>query len=241
MKTRVTILMFFMVFAVGFVNLSGFAQDSEPGDGGTYGSPKRFEPAIRSFEAADEKQPPPENAIVVVGSSSIRGWHGSIKQDMSPMTVIPRGFGGSNMNDLLYYADRIVLPYRPQAVVVYEGDNDVAQGISPAKIADAFRVFVGKVHKVLPECRIYFLSIKPSISRWPLWSKMKAANDLIAAECARDKRLTFVDVASGMLDEEGKPRGDIFEEDNLHMNRRGYELWRGILRPVLIKAEKLEF
>ena len=127
--------------------------------------------------------------------------------------------------------------YKPRAVVVYEGDNDIAQGIAPEKIADTFRTFIKKVHKKFPKCRIYFLSIKPSISRWSLWPKMKAANSLIAAECTRDKRLTFVDVASGMLDEKGNPRKEIFKKDNLHMTRDGYLIWQNALRPILVKTE----
>lgn len=106
------------------------------------------------------------------------------------------------MNDALHYADRIVLPYKPRAVVLYEGDNDIAQNISPQKIADTFRqLLVEKIHKKLPECRIYFLSIKPSIRRWDMWPEMQETNRLIGSQCKEDKRLTYVDVASGMLDE----------------------------------------
>jgi len=207
------------------------------GGDGEYGDPGRFEKDIRRFEASDEKHPPPRGAIVCIGSSSMRGWHGTIEDDLAPLTVVPRGFGGSNMNDVLYYADRIVLPYEPRAVVLYEGDNDIAQGIAPGKIAETFRAFVRKVHGELPDCRIYFLSIKPSIRRWGLWPKMKEANALIAAECAKDERLTFVDVAAGMLDGDGVPREEIFKEDGLHMNREGYVIWRDILRPVLLASE----
>ena len=141
------------------------------------------------------------------------------------------------MNDALHYTNRIVLPYKPRAILVYEGDNDIANGIAPKKIADTFLTFTKKVHKELPKCRIYFLSIKPSIARWSMWPKMKEANSLIAAECTKDKRLTFVDVASGMVDDEGNPRKEIFKKDNLHMTRDGYVIWRNALRPILVKAE----
>ena len=167
----------------------------------------------------------------------MRGWHETIRNDLAPLTVIPRGFGGSNMNDALHFADRIVLPYEPRAVVVYEGDNDIAQGIAPEKVADTFRAFVAKVQDESPNCRIYFLSIKPSIRRWSMWPEMKKANSLIDAECAEDKRLTFVDVASGMLDDEGNPRKEIFEKDDLHMTRDGYVIWRNALRPLLLMLE----
>lgn len=228
-----------LVLALACMNLPCFAKDSESDNGREYRSPERFEKEVQRFEAADKKKPPPQGAIFCFGSSSIRGWHKTIQKDLAPLTIVPRGFGGSTMNDALYYSDRIVLPYKPRAIVVYEGDNDVGQGISPKKIADTFHKFVEKVHKHLPECRIYFLSIKPSISRWRLWPKMKEANSLIAIECSKDKRLTFVDVSSGMLNGEGKPQNKIFKKDKLHMNRYGYVIWLDKLKPILMESELL--
>jgi lysophospholipase L1-like esterase len=224
------------LFFASLMSILCLKQGSGSGDGKEYPDPKRFEKDIQRLEAED-KYPPHQGAIVFVGSSSIRGWHKTIKNDLAPLTVIPRGFGGSNMNDALHYADRIVLPYRPRAIVLYEGDNDTIQGISPKKIAATFQKFVDKIHGELPQCRIYFLSIKPSINRWHLWPKMKEANRLIATKCTQDQRLTFVDVASAMLDEEGTPEKAIFKQDNLHMTRDGYVIWRDVLRPVLTKAE----
>jgi lysophospholipase L1-like esterase len=203
-----------------------------------YPDPSRFEHAIKTFEESDRVNPPPQGAIVCIGSSSIRFWHNNIRSDLAPLTIVPRGFGGSMMNDALAFAGRIVMPYRPRAVVVYEGDNDIAGGILPQTIRDAFKAFVDKVHNGNPEIRIYFLSIKPSPSRWALWPRMKEANRLVAEVCARDARLTYVDVAAGMLDADGQVREDIFLEDKLHMNRKGYMIWRDILGPVLHKAER---
>ena len=108
-----------------------FAQDQEL-DGKPYRDPTRFEQQIQAFETTDQQAFPPQNAIVCTGSSSMRGWHDTIADDLAPLTVIPRGFGGSNMNDALHYADRIALAYKPRAIVVYEGDNDIAQGIALA-------------------------------------------------------------------------------------------------------------
>jgi len=222
---------------VALMSMICWAQEPGADNGKKYGyNPERYEKEIQSFEAADKKQPPPEGAIVCVGSSSMRGWHGTIREDLAPLTIIPRGFGGSNMNDALHYADRIVLAYKPRALVLYEGDNDVAQGISPETITDTFRKFVAKVHKELAECRIYVLAIKPSIRRWEMWPAMKQTNGLLAEACAKDKRLTYVDVASGMLAEDGMPRKEIFKQDNLHMTREGYLIWRDALRPVLMKS-----
>jgi lysophospholipase L1-like esterase len=206
-------------------------------DSPSYPDPKRFEGAIQAFQDGDKTDPPPQGAIVCTGSSSMRLWHGSIRQDLAPLVVIPRGFGGSMMNDLLHYADRVIVAHRPRAVVVYEGDNDIAAGIPPEKIRDTFRALAAKIHESLPETRVYFLSIKPSVKRWDKWPKMKEANALIAKECSRDGLLTYVDVSTPMLDAEGKVRSDLFKADNLHMNEKGYAVWRDVLRPLLIERE----
>jgi lysophospholipase L1-like esterase len=172
-----------------------------------------------------------------MGSSSIRGWHETIHDDLAPLTIIARGFGGSNMNDALYYADRIILPHKPRAVVIYEGDNDIAQGIPPRKIIESFTEVINKIHRQLPQCRIYFLSIKPSASRWNMWPKMVQTNKLIAEKCANDGRLIFVDVSTAMLNEDGEPRDEIFLSDELHVNSVGYEIWANILKPILLESE----
>ncbi len=226
-----------MASILGLVTSAGSAEPDTHNDGKPYPDPKRFEKDIQRFEEADKKNPPPEGAIVGVGSSSMKGWHATIHDDLAPLTIIPRGFGGSNMNEALYYIDRIVLAYKPRAILVYEGDNDVAQGVTPRKIAATFAAFVAKVHAQLPKTRIYFLAIKPSIRRWHMWPTMVEANRLVADRCAKDDRLFYVDVATGMLGEDGTPRKDIFQKDNLHMTRPGYEIWRDAARPVLLQQE----
>jgi len=202
-----------------------------------YPDPARFESAISQFEKQDHISAPPADVIVCVGSSSMRKWHDTIHQDLEPLTIIARGFGGSNMNDLLHFLNRVVLVYKPRAVVIYEGDNDTAAGIPPAEIARKFHEVVAKIRAALPDARIYFLAIKPSVKRWNLWPRMKQANERIAAQCARDPQLTFVDVATPMMATNGKVKPDIFAKDNLHMNRKGYEIWRDVLRPILLTTE----
>jgi lysophospholipase L1-like esterase len=223
-----------LVIIIITFNLQSYGQVAE------YPGPERFEEAIQKFEAEDRDNPPPTGAIVCTGSSSMRGWHENIKEDLAPLTLIPRGFGGSNMNDALHYAERIMIKYAPRAIVLYEGDNDIAQKIPPQNVVGTFRLFVNKIHSKLPDCRIYVLSVKPSISRWSMWPAMKETNRLLKEECLKKELLTFVDVASPMLNDEGEPVRDLFLEDNLHMNRKGYILWRDILRPVLIEKELSE-
>jgi len=226
-----TLLLVCSVIIVWSAVETGCAQENE------YRSPERFEKAIQAFEQQDRTRFPPANAIVCVGSSSMKKWHENIREDLAPLTIIPRGFGGSNMNDALVFADRVVLAYKPRAVVVYEGDNDIAQGISPEKVRDTFLAFVRKIHAQRPETRIYVLSSKPSIRRWSDWPKMQEANRLIVQECATDPKLTYVNVADKMLNSDGHVKTDIFEKDNLHMNRKGYLIWRDVLKPILIEKE----
>jgi lysophospholipase L1-like esterase len=161
----------------------------------------------------------------------------SIHEDLKPLTVIHRGFGGSTMKDALYYADRIVIPYRPRAVLLYEGDNDAAFGITPSKIYETFDEFIKKIHLALPETRIYVISIKPSISRRNIWNVMKKTNELLKARCDANPLLTFIDVATPMLDENGEVLPDIFIQDNLHLNEKGYGIWSEAIGSVLIRRE----
>ncbi len=120
----------------------------------------QFKNAIREFERTDDTTTPPLNSVVVIGSSSIRGWHNKIQKDLAPITIIPRGFGGSTMSDAQHSINRIIIPYRPRALVIYEGDNDLARGCSSKRFKTTFLNFIARVHRNLPECRIYFLSIK---------------------------------------------------------------------------------
>lgn len=202
-----------------------------------YRNPGRFENDIKKFEAADEKQMPPTGAVLCVGSSSIRMWHGKLAQDLAPLTVIPRGFGGSNTNDLLHFADRIVLKYKPRAILIYEGDNDVAQGVAPEVIVKTFEKLLDKIHTSLPDCRIYILAVKPSPLRWDNWWAMKRVNEALAEIAEDEKNVTFIDTATPMLGDDGKPRPELFVADNLHLNRAGYELWRDVVRPILVEQE----
>jgi lysophospholipase L1-like esterase len=147
--------------------------------------------------------------------------------------VLNRGFGGSTVPELLHYYPRVVLPYRPREIVVYEGDNDLAAGRTPQQVADDYRVFVQRVRETLPSARIVFISIKPSPSRWRLAPAMREANRLVQAIIATDSLQTFVDVFTPMLGADGRPRAALFVGDSLHMTPAGYVLWRERIAPLL--------
>ena len=192
----------------------------------------KWEKEIRAFEAADRTNPPPQNAILFVGSSSIVRWK-TLARDFPEFQVVNRGFGGSQMADSLAFVERIVLPYRPRQVVVYAGDNDLAAGKSPEQVFLDFQAFVKKIHTALPKTRIAYLAIKPSASRWRLVEEMKRANRLVAEFARQDERLAFIDTFTPILGDDGKPREDLFEADKLHLNAKGYAVWVPIVRPFL--------
>ena len=202
-----------------------------------YPDPERFRPAIDAFLAAEAEAPPPRGAIVAVGSSSMRGWHRRMAQDLAPLQLIPRGFGGSNMADVLHFVDDLVLRHEPRAVLLYEGDNDAALGASPERILADFDAVTKAIHQRLPEARVYVLAIKPSLARWQLWDVMQAANAALVERAEADPRIVFIDVATPMLDADGRPQADIFVADGLHMNDAGYDIWRDAVRPVLLAGE----
>jgi len=191
----------------------------------------RWESSIARFEALDAKHPPPKEAILFIGSSSIVGW--DLAKSFPGLPVINRGFGGSHLADSVRYAERIVLPYRPKIVVLYAGDNDLAAGKSPEQVWEDYKAFVNKVHAALPQTKIIYIGIKPSIARWKLIDNIRKANRLIAETAAADQRLAFVDIEKPMLAPDGKPRQELFKADGLHLNQTGYKLWSDLLRPHL--------
>ena len=200
--------------------------------------PTRFADAIDAFEAEDRAMRPPLGAIVATGSSSIRRWHSSIKEDLAPLTIVPRGFGGSTMADLLHYVDRIVIPYKPRAVVIYEGDNDTGSFfVPPQKIVSQFESIVAKIHTALPETRIYVLSVKPSTLRRDYWDKAQETNELMKGVVAKNDLLRYIDVATPFLDASGEVMTDIFIEDGLHLNEKGTRIWAATIKAALMKEE----
>jgi len=191
-----------------------------------------FAADIAAFEASDKTNPPPSGAILFIGSSSIRLWK-SLAQDFPAHKVINRGFGGSQIIDSVNYAERIVLPYQPRLIVLYAGGNDINGGKTPEQVFADYRSFVTKVHAALPRTKIAYISIAPNPARWVQVERVKAANQLIEAHTKTDPQLTFINVFPKMLGEDGQPKPDIYVADRLHMNEKGYALWKEIVAPYL--------
>jgi lysophospholipase L1-like esterase len=198
------------------------------------GRAEYWKSAIREFEEADRTAPPKPGVIVFTGSSSIRFWR-TLGQDMYPLAVVNRGFGGAQIAHVSQYAHRIILPYRPRAVVLYAGVDDLIWGKAPEEVLLEFQHFVGLIHAALPETWIYFISIKPTRLFSSHWTAMKRTNALIEEFVHTQAKVEFIDVSTALLDVQGKARPEFLSWDGLHPNRQGYELMTSRIKPVLVK------
>jgi lysophospholipase L1-like esterase len=200
--------------------------------------PARFEKDIRKFEDEDRAARIAPGAVVFYGSSSIVRWK-TLREDFPGVPTLNRGFGGSNIPEAIYYAKRVVVPRQPSAVVFYGGDNDLAQGQTPAEVRDTFAAFVKTLRDAgLRDTPILFVAVKPSIARWKLRDKITEANRLVREWSAAQPggKVVFVDIYPAMLGPDGQPRPELYVKDGLHMTPAGYALWTAAVRPALEAA-----
>lgn len=195
-----------------------------------------WEETIRTFEDWDRKNSFPADAVLFVGSSSIRLW--PTRESFGEFEVINRGFGGSQISDVNYFVGRIVLRYEPRVIVFYAGDNDIAGGKSAQQVFEDYKQFIKLVRKELPDTRIIFISIKPSRSRWSFWPVMVGANRMIREFSDKNPQLFYFDGATPLLDDKGEPKDELFLDDKLHLNSKAYEVWTKLLRPTIEKTLK---
>ena len=198
-----------------------------------------FYDEIQNFKKSDSIHFPPKNAILFVGSSSIRKWE-DVQDYFPDETVINRGFGGSELTDATRYANDIIIPYHPRQIVIYSGENDLAYSdtITAEIVLRRFEKLFNIIRGAMPHVPIIYISIKPSPSRKNLTSEMEKANKLISNFLHSKKNTVFIDVYHKMLDESGNPMPDIFLDDNLHMNAKGYHIWQKAIEPYLQKDKK---
>lgn len=195
-----------------------------------------FYKEISDFKKQDSIKFPPKNAILFVGSSSFTNWKDV--QDYFPrQTIINRGFGGSSLLNVIFYAKDIIYPYHPKQILIYCGENDLASSdtITAQTIFQRFKQLVTIIRKNDPSVSLAFVSIKPSPSRRHLWHKVKEANQLIKNYLATKKKTAFIDVYHPMCNKDGTVKSEIFLGDSLHMNASGYAIWKKTIEPYLKK------
>ncbi len=202
-----------------------------------YAQQPRFWNEIQAFKVKDSVTPPPKNAILLVGSSSFQKWKDV--QDYFPgYPIINHGFGGSTLLDVIRYANDVIIPYHPKQVLIYCGDNDLASSdtVTAQTVFQRFQQLFQIIRSGLPNTSIAFVSIKPSPSREQLMPKMIEANRLIKNYLKTQPKTAFIDVFHPMLTPQGKPKEELFVEDRLHMNAKGYAIWKRVIKPYLLKS-----
>ncbi len=194
----------------------------------------RWEKDIAAFEASDRTAPPPKNALLFVGSSTIVRWK-TLQQDYPNQPTINRGFGGNEIADSTHFADRIIFPYRPRMIFLRAGGNDIHNGKTPEQVFADFKEFVATVRAKLPQTEIVYISLSPSIARWDERDAAKKLNALIADFVNRTPRLYYIETYDLVLDANGQPRPELFVEDKLHFSPEGYKLHTERIRPYIPK------
>lgn len=195
----------------------------------------RWGDSLAAFEKSDKAAPPAPGGVLFVGSSSIRLWP-HLPDDFRQVKVINRGFGGSTMADCSLLAPQLVLQYRPRHVIVYAGDNDLAEGRTPQQVLESFQQFVQTVRAELPESKISYISVKPSPLRASLMEQAREVNGLVSRYLAELPNASYIDVFTPMLGADGQPRVDLYGPDRLHMNAAGYALWKQLVATHILSA-----
>lgn len=224
MKRSVYLLFFALVINVGPNSLLSKAQPAHP-------DPLRFQQEIEDFALWDAKNSSPENAILFVGSSSIRFWNTADAFPQYP--VINRGFGGSHISDLLYYFDRVIGRFDPSLIVFYCGENDIAAGMNPDTVFEEYTELLNRISETVPGADFLYVSIKPSSSRLEHSDRFEAFNRRVKAHNQSREQLHYIDLATPLTEQEGRPIDALFEDDQLHLNEDGYRLWNEKMREFL--------
>ena len=212
----------FFVFIL-FLAFSSFAQEY---DG-------NWKDEINAFDSLNGDSPS-QGGILFTGSSSIKFWKDPAKDFDNP-NILNRGFGGSQIIDLIENFDQVILKYHPKKIVIYSGDNDVQNGKSAEIVFGDFCTLYGMIKAKLPKTKVSYIAIKPSLNRWSKVLEMKKTNTMINEYLNTKSNGNFIDIFSPMIGEDGKPLEKLFVKDGLHLSDKGYQLWTKILAPYIIE------
>ena len=194
----------------------------------------KWEADIVKLENKDREHVDPKDAVLFIGSSSIRLWK-TLAEDMAPHATINRGYGGAKFSDLAVYVDRIVNPHEFKALVIFVGNDIVGKegDKSPEEVARLFKYIVDQVRKTHKTQPIFLIAVTPTPSRFKAWPQIRKANAALQSVCEADPSLHFIATEKQYLDANGQPIPKYFVEDMLHQNADGYQLWSKIVRESL--------
>ena len=189
---------------------------------------------INEFKKLDNENFPGKGKILFTGSSSIRFWD-SLEEDMEPLEVLNRGFGGAQISHVIYHFEEIIKPYNPKAIVFFCGTNDLTALKTPEETVHDFKKFYSLIRNQFGNIKVYMIGIKPSVERFYLDEEEKIFNNSIKLLASEDAYLEYIDVWDSMLNEDGSRMPELYIEDGLHMNKKGYEVWTKLVRKSLLK------
>ncbi len=195
---------------------------------------------IEAFEKLDETRVYPDDAVLFIGSSSIRLWK-TLEEDMKPFNVIQRGYGGAHFRDMIFFTERILADHKLSMVVCFVA-NDISGSSrdgTPKEVLGLFKLFVKQVREKHPTIPILQIAVTPTKSRWKHWDKINQANKLIKAYCEKKENLYFVNTVPAYLDKDGQPKPEWFVSDQLHLNTEGYEVWNGLIKSKIERVKAL--
>ncbi len=189
---------------------------------------------INEFKRLDNENFPEKGKILFTGSSSIRFWD-SLEKDMEPLEVLNRGFGGAQISHVIYHFEEIIKPYEPKAIVFFCGTNDLTALKTPKETINDFKKFLSLVRNEFGNIKVYVIGIKPSVDRLYLDKEERIFNSSIKLLASQDAYLEYIDVWDSMLSEDGSRMPELYIEDGLHMNEKGYEIWTRLVRKSLLR------
>ena len=214
----------FKLFVLGILLLGSLATNAQ--------DPTRFKNQVDELFNAEYNFSPDKKLVIFTGSSSVRMWK-DVQQRFPEYNIINNGFGGSQFSDLIYFYDELITKRTPEILFIYEGDNDIASDKKPNKILKEAKGLIARIQRDLPQTKVVFISPKPSIARENLKKDYIKLNKKLKKYCEKQENLEFADVWNIMLDENGNVFTDIFIEDGLHMNKKGYDLWAKVIGEFL--------
>ena len=195
---------------------------------------KKWENDIKKLEILDQKENYSDQAILFIGSSSIRKW-GSIKEDLNPYKPIKRGYGGAHYYDLVHFTKRLVSPHKVKAIAIFvandiTGEKEGINDLSPKEVLNLAKFVVKQIRKTHKKTPIFFIETTPTSSRWKVWNKISKANGLIKDFTSKNKNMFYIDTRTFYIKSNGMPNDEFFIADKLHLNNKGYKLWGKIIK-----------
>ena len=190
------------------------------------------------LEAA-RRAPPAPGGIICIGSSHMELWK-TVAADLAPLTVHNYGVSGSRMPQAAdVFIDNLAIAFKPRAVILYEGSNDISAGSKPEAVLASFQKLHGKLHAALPATRLYVLGLVPSPGkRFEKIDDVRKTNELLRKECETQGWMKFLDITTPLIGADGQPRAECFIPGNIHMLPAGYAVWKSVIAPVVIPAEQ---